>query len=393
MEMECKIRRMSPLVAFIVLTLILGYPRFYGTELPMALLIIPFYFAGFGRFFLAQGYFSIVLLFLFSMWLFVGLFAFVNGDGVDRDIIFHVIVLVKILLNIFFGYVVYQVVRGRPSVLVIWLIFQSVIIVTSMLSGEVYALMLGFISPRSAEVFQHIYGLRALGFGIFHVDGALTIVLALFFSILLARAKFVNGLLLVLLLPLSMAVARSAIIAYAIMSVFRKGWVFKVFLVFALLLMVVLSFYVESGPLFEATEIFRNLFQSGVLQSNSVDGLLEMYVFPDNINDWLFGHGKYYSGGGEALEFYRGTDVGYLRVIYFSGLGSVFIFILLNIFFLFPLIFSRNYPGIVEARLFAFSLIIIFLVINFKGLQGVSVFAMALYMHYFSLRHSKMRVS
>lgn len=391
MEEKYNIKCMSPLVAFVILALILGYPRFYGTEFPMALLLVPFYLAGFSRLFLARGWFSIIFLLLFGLWALGGVLAFFNGQGESRDIFFHMVVSVKILLNVFFGYVVYQVVKGRPSVLAMWLMFQSAVIILSMLNGDFYSLMLGFISPRSAEVFQHIYGLRALGFGIFHVDGALTIVLALFFSLLLSSAKLVNGLLLLLLLPLSMAVARSAIIAYAIMSVFRQGMVFKVFLVFALLAMVVLSFYVESGPLFEATEIFRNLFQHGELQSQSVNVLLEMYVLPNAMSDWLFGNGQYFSGTTETLEFYKGTDVGYLRILYFSGVGSVFIFILLNTFFLIPLVFSRSYPGVMKVRMFAFSLIVIFIIINFKGLQSMPIFAMALYLYSLDLKRNQVR--
>lgn len=383
------VKKSSPIVAFFILVIVLGYPRFYGTEFPLALLIVPFYLVGFGRLFLAQGFFSITFLLLFGLWVLCGVLAFLNGQGEYRDIFFHVVVSVKILLNVFFGYVVYQVVRTRPSVLAMWLIFQSAIIILSMFSSDFYYLMLGFISPRSAEVFQHIYGLRALGFGIFHVDGALTIVLALFFSVLLSNTKFINGLLLLLLLPLSMAVARSAIVAYAIMSAFRKGLIFKVFLVFALLVMVALSFYVESGPLFEATEIFRNLFQHGELESQSVNVLLEMYVLPNTISDWLFGSGQYFSGATETLEFYMGTDVGYLRILYYSGVGSVFIFILLNTFFLIPLVFSRSYPEFMKVRMFALSLIVIFLIINLKGLQSMPIFAMALYMYSLDLRRNQ----
>ena len=370
----------SFLAAFITLALVLGYPRFYGTEFPMALILVPFFLAGFVRFFFAKGWFSIIFCFLFALWALGGFFAFWGGEGGGQDISFHIVISVKFLLNLFFGYVVYQVIRNRPSVLVAWLIFQSVIIVVSILSDEFYYLLLGFISPRSAEVFQYIYGLRALGFGLFHVDGALTIVLALFFSFLLSRAKFVNGLLLVLLLPLSMAVARTAIVAYAVMGVFRAGFLPKILLFFTLLAILVLSFYVESGPLFEATEIFRNLFQYGDLQSKSVSALSGMYVLPSTVGEWLFGSGQYFSAG-ESLAFYNGTDVGFLRVIYFSGVGSLCVFILLNVFFLIPLVLFDQGSRFINIRLFALGLIVVFMVVNFKGLQCMSIFAVAFYMY------------
>ncbi|MGY2363795.1 hypothetical protein ACW9IO_14680 [Pseudomonas azotoformans] len=367
--------------AFLVLVLVLGFPRIYGTEIPMALILVPFYLTGFCRFFFARGWFAVVFCILFAIWVIGGVLAYMNGDGESRDLFFHIVVSVKVLLNFFFGYVICRVILAKPSALIAWLIFQILVIVFSMLSHGFYSFMLGFISPRSAEVFQHIYGLRALGFGLFHVDGALTIVLALFFSILVSDSKFMNGLLLVLLLPLSMAVARSAVVAYAIMSVFRKGFLFKLILLLALLVMISLSFYVNSGPLFEATEIFRNLFQHGELRSHSVNVLSEMYTLPNTLSEWLFGGGQYFSGSENSLEFYKGTDVGYLRILYFSGIGSVFAYILLNSYFLLGLIFACGGPGFFKIRHFAFALTVIFLIINFKGLQGMPIFAIALYVY------------
>ncbi|PRC19239.1 hypothetical protein CQZ99_10660 [Pseudomonas poae] len=365
--------------AFLVLVLVLGFPRVYGTELPMALILVPFYFAGFCRFVFARGWFAVIFCILFSLWFVGGLLAFMNGEGESRDLFFHIVVSVKMLLNFLFGYVIYRVISARPAALIAWLIFQSIVIVLTMFSSEFYSFMLGFISPRSADVFQHIYGLRALGLGLFHVDGALTIVLALFFSILISQSKFMNGVLLILLLPLSMAVARSAMVAYAIMSIFRKGLLFKLFLLIALLVMIVLSFYVEDGPLFEATEVFRNLFQYGELRSHSVEVLSEMYTLPQTMGEWFFGSGQYFSGSEDSLEFYKGTDVGYLRLLYFSGVGSVLTYVLLNTYFLWALVFTRGGPGFSKFRYFAFALIVIFLIINFKGLQGMPIFAFALY--------------
>lgn len=372
--------------AFLVLVLVLGFPRVYGTELPMALILVPFYLAGFCRFFLTRGWFAAIFLVLFAIWLIGGFLAYWNGQGESRDLFFHIVVSVKVFLNLFFGYVICRVILSRPSSLALWLVFQAVVIVLTMLSNDFYSVMLGFISPRSAEVFQYIYGLRALGFGLFHVDGALTIVLALFFSILISDSKLASGVLLVVLLPLSMAVARSAVVAYVIMSVFRKGLLFKVFLAVALLVMVVLSFYVESGPLFEATEIFRNLFQHGELKSQSVNVLSEMYTLPSSMGEYLFGSGQYFSGDEDTLRFYKGTDVGYLRILYFSGIGSVLAYILLNSYFLLALIFAKGCPGFIKIRLFALALMVIFLIINFKGLQGMPIFAVALYVYSLEFR-------
>ncbi len=347
----------------------------------MALVLIPFYCAGFCGFFISRGWFSAIFIILFSVWFVGGILAFLNGQGGMRDIFFHFVVSVKVLLNLFYGYVICRVALARPSALIGWLVFQSIIIVMTMFNKDLYMVMLGFISPRSADVFQHIYGLRALGFGLFHVDGALTLVLALFFSMLMSKSKLINSLLLIIFLPLSMAVARSAIIAYVIMGMVRRGVLFKVALCVAFLFMVVLGFYVESGPIYEATEIFRNLFQRGQFRSDSVSALSSMYSLPSTLDEYLFGSGQYFSTNTSVLEFYKETDVGYLRVLYYSGFASLLIYILLNIYFLLVLILDRSYVGAQKIRLFALGLLIIFFIINFKGLQGMPIFSIALYVY------------
>lgn len=56
-------RSMPMLRAFLVLVLVLGFPRIYGTEIPMALILVPFYLTSFCRFFFARGWFAVVFLY------------------------------------------------------------------------------------------------------------------------------------------------------------------------------------------------------------------------------------------------------------------------------------------------------------------------------------------
>ena len=53
----------------------------------------------------------------------------------------------------------------------------------------------------------------------------------------------------------------------------------------------------------------------------------------------------------------------------------------MNSYFLLGLIFARGGPGFFKIRHFAFALTVIFLIINFKGLQGMPIFAIALYVY------------
>ena len=76
-----------------------------------------------------------------------------------------------------------------------------------------------------------------------------------------------------------------------------------------------------------AFEGFFSLVEEGQWQTSSNDVLVTMYVFPDNPETWLIGDGYFIIPGedpyymGEATEgYYMGTDVGYLRFIFFFGL-------------------------------------------------------------------------
>ncbi|WP_339474101.1 hypothetical protein [Pseudomonas sp. RL_5y_Pfl2_69] len=371
----------SILLSAFVLLVIIGYPRIYATELPMALFLVPFYLRRFLQFQATNFKFFLVFIGLFSCWLFGGVAACLMGDGTTQDVFFHVVVSFKILLNIFFGYVVYSVLKENDAALLIWLLVQVLVICVSMVSLDFYLVLLGFISPRSADVFQHIYGLRALGFGLYHVDGALTLIIAAFYYLLITKASFTKTLLLVLMLPVSMAVARSAIVPYAILGVLKRGVLVKLCLFISMLTMFILSMIVSDGPIYESAEIFRNFLNRGVLHSDSVNALADMYVLPDNLKVYLFGVGKYFDSTSSELMFYMGTDVGYLRLLFYSGLGSIFVFVALNVFGLAGVICSRSYPGSYDVKAFAFALFCVFIIVNFKGLQVMSIFAFALYFY------------
>lgn len=86
-------------------------------------------------------------------------------------------------------------------------------------------------------------------------------------------------------------------------------------------------------------EGFFSLWETGKWQTNSNDILLNMVVFPDNWVTWLLGDGyaanpldkdnpdPYYTGP-IYHGYYMGTDIGYLRYIFYFGLMGTMIFIL-----------------------------------------------------------------
>lgn len=88
-------------------------------------------------------------------------------------------------------------------------------------------------------------------------------------------------------------------------------------------------------------EGFFSLWETGEWQTSSNDILLEhMVVFPDNWVTWLIGDGYAANPMDKTLSFfdpyytgpiyhgyYKGTDIGYLRYIFYFGLVGTFVFV------------------------------------------------------------------
>lgn len=74
-------------------------------------------------------------------------------------------------------------------------------------------------------------------------------------------------------------------------------------------------------------EGFFSLVEKGKWEVHSNDILKNMYVFPDNLKTWIIGDGYFdnpydaepYYTGPKWGGFYKGTDVGYLRFIFYFG--------------------------------------------------------------------------
>lgn len=83
-----------------------------------------------------------------------------------------------------------------------------------------------------------------------------------------------------------------------------------------------------------AFEGFFSLFEEGEWQINSTTRLQTMIVFPDSIKTWIIGDGYFnnpyntdpYYVGEYIGGYYMGTDIGYLRFIFYFGLIGLIAF-------------------------------------------------------------------
>ena len=93
-----------------------------------------------------------------------------------------------------------------------------------------------------------------------------------------------------------------------------------------------------------AFEGFFSLYETGQWEVSSNEKLQTMVVFPDNLKTWIVGDGYFlnsrydinYLGNATELGFYMGTDIGYLRFIFYFGLlglvAVLFLFIYTAVF-------------------------------------------------------------
>ena len=113
------------------------------------------------------------------------------------------------------------------------------------------------------------------------------------------------------------------------------------FLIISVFLTIIGVFLYSTSPFFYdnirfAFEGFFSMFETGEWRLQSTDALRDMYRFPDSLKTWIIGDGyfeepysvdPYYVGETRGWGlFYMGTDVGYIRFLYYFGCLGLFSF-------------------------------------------------------------------
>lgn len=106
-----------------------------------------------------------------------------------------------------------------------------------------------------------------------------------------------------------------------------------------------------------AFEGFFNYVESGEWETSSTNRLKTMLRWPDNFKTWIIGDG-WFDNPDDPGSFYKYTDIGYLRLIYYSGLIGLISFI--SMFFFVVIRLCIKWPN--EKLLFVFYIFLQFLV-------------------------------
>lgn len=135
-----------------------------------------------------------------------------------------------------------------------------------------------------------------------------------------------------------------------------------------------------------AFELFINYSQSGKLESASTNHLSEMYVYPDNLKTWILGDGRFTAEDGE--HYYKGTDVGYLRILFFMGLFGLLILYAQKIFLIYTTINLKKGKEVQQYKNLIYFLFLLTLILNFKGFTDLDII-MFLFFWYILLEENK----
>lgn len=123
-------------------------------------------------------------------------------------------------------------------------------------------------------------------------------------------------------------------------------------------------------------EMFYNYQTTGQFSSESTDGMFEMYnIIPDNYKTWLIGDGMWSMKDG---SYYQGTDIGYLRNIWYFGIIGLF-FVIFYYYKSIKLTFFNNVLSPNNPHLSYLLLFIYIIVINFKGASDLIFYTLPFY--------------
>jgi hypothetical protein len=113
-----------------------------------------------------------------------------------------------------------------------------------------------------------------------------------------------------------------------------------------------------------AFEAFFNYTEYGSLETESSNDLQTMYRFPEQLKTYFIGDGWLNHPEIEGY-YYMQTDVGYLRLIYFGGIGYCLLWFIFHYLMLNRIVVNLN---VKEVKWFVLTLFVFLVIVNVKGL-------------------------
>ena len=248
------------------------------------------------------------------------------------------------------------------------------------------------------EAVARTSGFRILGFGAtFFTSGIMNGFILILMAIYMVENKLSIGQTLlfytmyILITVVGMMMARTALAGSAIGLAIIGCHLIKdpkaFFKTLLIILLIVVAILIILAKVFEefasqlnvlfafAFEMFFNFAESGSMSTGSTDTLMTMYdIIPNTFKSWIIGDAKWDTPTG----YYKGTDVGYLRNIWYFGIVGMATLVYYYYQTLKIILIDRN-PGFTRP---GFVLLILFgyvLLLNLKGPADLFFYVIPLY--------------
>ncbi|MGZ8944483.1 MAG: hypothetical protein ACXW1W_03545 [Methylococcaceae bacterium] len=352
-------KNLGPIKNFVILFLLVGYPKDPLFGLPLSLVLLVLFFKEIILILRRKIYFpQIFTIFLFGLycctrWLF-------QYDSSLQDFIFIIVLIYKALTGIIIAKVFFELLEKNYKLIYLYLIIQLSLMVASAYYSSLYDFLLMFQTESAQDVFMHTFGMRSMGFGVIHNEGVAFLVL--FYSFLIYKNESSTlGLFFSPLMYISAFSSRMSLILIVISQALLSP--FKLIVsICTILFLLFFLFDTSSGPLSEVFELYNNFISSGELGTRSTNAISEMPYVPDNFLSWLLGDGKFFENDG----FYMETDIGFSRMVFFGGIVGLIFYLLISFWpFLFIDFKNRDFYFYV----FLLNLLICFIIVNIKGIN------------------------
>lgn len=122
-------------------------------------------------------------------------------------------------------------------------------------------------------------------------------------------------------------------------------------------------------------EMFVNYMESGKFETASSNELKEVFIFPDEAKTILIGDGLLTDPHNPEFAYYKNTDVGFSRLVYYFGIiGTLAFFI-----FYFYLCYQTKLRNDKKYGIFFIMLFVLLLMLHLKGCTNIMFFIMIFY--------------
>jgi len=343
----------------LLFALCFGYPKVPGLSVPIGLIVLGI--DGKRFFGLIQRKEIRAFVFISLGFLLMGLVRLIFNEttvSLSKELFFILSQQYKIVIGIYCGSLLYLIIERNPMHIVCYMLVQVSLMVASGVYEGLYTHLLSYQTGSSNNVFNTIFGLRSVGFGLIHNEGVANIVALYFICIADDRIKFVWKIIVDLAIYGSVFMSRMGVLLIILVQLVRKRIAAVVCLIFVLAYVYTIGVR-EDTILGETFELVLNYQRTGQIATKSSTDIMGMRWLPSSQKEFWLGSGQFFSDEG----FYNDTDIGFARIMFFGGIFYVLGYLVLNIwgFFL-----ERVRSNLRRTDLLF--LLIIFLVANIKSI-------------------------